>query len=637
MLRYVAIMLLLGGIGATLHADDLPNEKLGAKIEPKLVDPDGKPVGFASLAGKQGTVVVFLSFECPNSNGYTPTLLELHKEFSSKGIAFVAIAENDLTAAELKAKVAEFKLPFPVFVDAKQTIADAFKAHTTPEAFVLDQHSMMRYRGRIDNLYNARLKANPKVTEHDLRNALNNVVAGEPVKTPVTKAIGCPIPLRDVVVKTPTKVTYHKDVLPILQKNCQDCHRSGQVGPFALMTYKQAVTWAEDIKEFTANRKMPPWKPADGVAFHNERRLSDAELKTIAAWVDGGTPEGNASDAPKPLTFTEGWTLGKPDMILTASEDFHLGASGPDTFRCYVLPTNLPDDKYIVGFEVKPGNPQIVHHTLNYWELTGKAIDLEKDAQKKAKPDDRDRGPGYSASMGIGFFPGKSPREGVPSMGNFGGWAPGQVARFLPEGTGYLLPKGATIVIQVHYHRNGKPEKDRTQIGLYFAKKNDTIERPYQPIVAGPKNPLFMNIPPNKEDHRIEGSVYLHSEAMLYSVMPHMHLIGKSVRVSLTQPGESKITLVDIPEWDYNWQETYWLKEPIKLKVGAKLDIEAIFDNSTKNPHNPRNPPVTVFFGEQTTNEMLFGFFGTTPVAGKGTTPGENRRVIARPVPPPKP
>lgn len=601
----------------TLFAAETPsNDKLGSKVEPAIVAADGKPVAWNTLAGEKATVVVFLSFDCPNSNAYAPTLIDLHEAHAKQGVKFVGLVESDTTADELKAKVAEFKLPFPVYLDAKHAVADVFKAKVTPEAFLVDHNAVIRYRGRIDNMFSDRLKRNPTVTDHDLKTGLGELLAGKPVTTPVTKAVGCSIGTRDAVVKTPTSVTYHKDVAPILQKNCMACHRAGEVGPFALTTYKQAANWAEDIKEYTANRKMPPWKPSAATyAFHNDRRLSDADLKTLASWADGGTPEGDPKDAPPAPTFTDGWMLGKPDLILSVDEDFHLAASGNDAFRCYVMPTNLPEDKYIVGFEVKPGNPRIVHHTLNYWDLSGQGRKLEKAAREKAKPDDKDRGPGYSSAMGVGFLPGKSPREDVPSMGNFGGWAPGQVPRFLPEGTGYLLPKGADVVIQTHYHRNGKAEKDRTQVALYFAKK--PVEKPYQALVLGAKNYLFMRIPAGEEAHPIEGEFYLTTDATMHSVMPHMHLIGKSVRVTMTPPDGTQSTLVEINDWDYNWQETYWFKEPLKLKAGTQVKIEAVFDNSSKNPNNPSNPPKTVHFGEQTTNEMLFGFFGVTSDDGK--------------------
>jgi peroxiredoxin len=611
-------MCLVAGLavaGSGRADSDDSSDKLGTKIEPALTDPAGKSVPFASVRGERATAVVFLSFDCPNSNGYTPTLLDLHKDFASKGVKFVAISETDLSADELKGKVAEYKLPFPVFADPGQAIADAFKAKITPEAVVLDHNLVLRYRGRIDNMFTDRLRRSPKVTDHDVRNALEDLLAGKPVRTPVTKAVGCSIGNREAVVKAPTSVTFHKDIAPILQKNCQACHRPGEVGPFSLMTYKQAVTWAEDIKDYTASKKMPPWKPTEAAyPFHNERKLTDAEIKTLAAWVDGGTPEGNPKDAPPPAKWSDQWALGTPDLILTPGEDFHLGASGPDTFRCYVMPTNLPEDKFIIGYEVKPGNPRIVHHTLNYWDLTGKARKLEDEAQAKASADDRDRGPGYSASMGLGFIPAGSPRPNTPPIGNFGGWAPGSLYRFLPEGTGYPLPKGAEVVLQVHYHRDGKPETDRTKIGLYFAKK--PVDHPYHALVLGPKlKPIDLItpiIPAGKGDVKITGTAYLQSDCTMYSVMPHMHLIGKSVKVTMTPPGGTKTTLVGIDAWDYNWQETYWFKEPLKLKAGTKLEIEAVYDNSSKNPNNPRNPPQGVFFGEQTTNEMLFGFFGVT-------------------------
>ena len=272
---------------------------------------------------------------------------------------------------------------------------------------------------------------------------------------------------------------------------------------------------------------------------------------------------------------------------------------------------------------MKPGNPRIVHHTLNYWDLSGKAVELEKTAKTKASASDSDRGPGYSASMGVGFFPGKSPRSDVPSLGNFGGWAPGQVPRFLPNETGYMLPKGADVVLQVHYHRNGKPETDKTQLGLYFAKK--PVERPYQALVRWAEGlPFLLSIPAGDPAYKIEGAMYLHADATMHSVMPHMHLIGKSVKVTMTPPGGQPVSLVEIKEWDYNWQETYWFKEPLKLKAGTKLEIEALFDNSDKNPNNPRNPPQTVTFGEQTTNEMLFGFFGVTTEGGSRLRAGVN-------------
>jgi hypothetical protein len=427
--------------------------------------------------------------------------------------------------------------------------------------------------------------------------------------------------------KITTQITFYKNVLPILQKNCQECHRPGEVGPFSLMTYKQALNWADDIKEYSKSRQMPPWKPHGGPAYLNDRRMTDQEIETIAKWVDGGTPEGNIQEAPKPREFVEGWKLGKPDLILEVPEDFHVGPSGVDAFRCFVLPTGLTEDKYVIAQEVRPGNPAVVHHTLNFFDLTGGGRDMEKkEKERKKEPNEQDYGPGYSVAMSVGFLPDASKAPpGKPAFGGLSGWAPGQVPRFLPEGSGYFLPAGADIIIQTHYHRNGKPEKDRLKLGLYFAKGN--IDKPFRTGTIQGLRPFLNVIPANEPHYVAHGTGWAQSDCTLHSVMPHMHLLGKSVKVTMQQPGQDAITLVDIHEWDYNWQETYWLKEPMAIKKGTKFDIEAVYDNSSKNPNNPTNPPKTVIVGEQTTDEMLFGFIGLTPIKGAGS-------ASIRPIPP---
>jgi peroxiredoxin len=354
-------------------AEKLNVDKLNKKIEDfSLPGPGGKAVALHGLLkDKKALVVVFLSFECPVSTSYSPVLAGLAKDYSAKGVAFLGVnSSEDSSAAEIARQATEFKLPFPVLKDDKLKAADHFKARVVPEAFVLDHNSVLRYRGRIDNAYAARLKRNPRTTSHDLKKALDEVLAGKDVGTPATRAVGCFIP-RGESAKASTKVTYYRDVLPILQQNCQQCHRPGEVGPFSLMTYKQAVNWASDIKDYTQDRRMPPWKPVAGVPFHNDRRLTKAQIDTLAKWADGGTPEGDRKDAPPAPKFTEGWQLGKPDLVLEVAEEFTLGPSGKDTFRCFVLPTGLTEDKFVTAVEVRPGNSRVVHHSLNFYDLSG--------------------------------------------------------------------------------------------------------------------------------------------------------------------------------------------------------------------------------------------------------------------------
>jgi peroxiredoxin len=573
-----------------------------ARLDKKIAnipftDANGKPASLYDLRDKKAIVLVFLSFDCPMSNGYAPILNDLVKAYTKRGVEVVGVCANDEEPAQIAKSIRELQIAFPVFKDNKFTAANALEADVTPEAFILDGNYVLRYRGRIDDEYAARLKKNARITRNDLRVALDELLAGKSISEPATQAFGCPI-FRSAEVRKPGgDVTFYRDVLPILQNNCQTCHRPGEVGPFSLMSYRQAINWASDIKDFTQSRRMPPWKPVEGDEFRDQRKLSDREIAILAAWADGGTPEGDPKDAPEPRKFVDGWQLGEPDLILTVPNDFQVGASGRDVFRCFVLPTNLTEDKYVTAVEVRPSNRRVVHHTLNFIDTTGQARKLEQAAQAKAQATDVDIGPGYSVTMGVGFLP----RAGM------GGWAPGQVARYLPPGSGYLLPKGADVVLQVHYHRNGRVEKDRISLGLHFAKK--PIERPFQGTVIPGR---FLFIPAGTERFAVKGSIWIDQDCKLYSVMPHMHMLGREIKVTLTPPDGPARTLVAIKDWDYNWQETYFLTRPIVVKAGTRFDVEAVYDNSSKNPNNPNNPPQAVRFGEQTTDEMCFVFLGAT-------------------------
>jgi peroxiredoxin len=593
------------GLTAPVCADNPSRAQLNQKIaNVTLKDAAGKTTSLHDLKGKKATVVVFLSFDCPVSTSYSQPLAELAKQYAKQGVAFLGLTVNqDETPAQVAKQARAFDLPFPVYLDRKLAAADALKADVTPEVFLLDCDFVLRYRGRIDNGYYARLKKNQQVTKQDLRQALGELVSGRKLSVQATEPIGCSIPRDEKPAVKVGRVTYYRDVLPILQKNCQTCHRPGEVGPFSLMTYRQAVNWASDLKDYTQRGLMPPWKVVEGGPFHNERKLTAKELATLAAWVDGNTPEGDRKQAPPPAKFPAGWRLGKPDLVLTVAGDFQIGPAGRDVFRCFVLPTNLMQDRDVVALEVRPGNPRVVHHALLFIDTKGAGRKLEAKARKAPPseddphgPEDLDRGPGYSTSMGVGFLP----------TAGLGGWAPGQLPRFLPDGTGMRLPKGSDIVMQLHYHRNGKLEKDRTSIGLYFAKK--PVKREYQGGVLS--GGYFFAIPAGAERHPLKGQSYAAADFTLHSVMPHMHMLGKEIKLTLTPPDGPARTLMAIKEWDYNWQETYVFREPVRVKAGSRLDVEAIYDNSSKNPRNPFDPPRRVTFGEQTTNEMCFIFLG---------------------------
>jgi peroxiredoxin len=612
-----------------------PRILYGAEAAPianlTFTDSAGKTIALHDFKDKKAIVVVFLSFDCPVSTSYSQPLADMHKEYARHGVAFVGLTTNeDETPAEVEKQARHYNLPFPVLLDRGLKAADAFKAEVTPEVFVLDGSFNLRYRGRIDDSYSTRLKKHPQASKHNLLQVLGEVLSGRKVSEPATVAVGCPIVRPKEGLARSGTVTYYRDVVPILQNSCQSCHRPGEVGPFSLMTYRQAVNWAEDIKSYTQKRIMPPWKPSEGPAFFNERKLSEKDIATLAAWVDGGTPAGDAQDAPPPRRFPEGWQLGTPDLVLTIPDEFTLGPTGADLFRCFVIPTSLGEDKYVAAVEIRPSNPRVVHHTLLYVDSKHEGRKLERLARDKKPaatdghpPGDNevDKGPGYSMAMGIGFRP----------QGDLSGWAPGHLPRYLPEGTGFYLPKDADVVMQVHFHRNGRTEREKPLVGLYFSKKKEN--RRYQNgILAGTSGgnalmPIFFSIPAGKADYRLTSDMWATGDFNLYSIMPHMHMLGKQIKVTMTPPAGPETTLIAIKEWDYNWQETYVFKEPVAVKAGTRFHLEAIYDNSSNNPLNPFNPPRRVTYGEQTTNEMCFVFLG-------GLTPQPERRLPLRGRPP---
>lgn len=590
-----------------------------------------------SLASQKSrlTVLAFLSIDCPMSNSYLPVLTDLAKQYPNHNVSFVAVAPlTSDTAEKIRAHNAEFAFGWPVLIDVDQVAVRAVGAVTMPEVFVLDAARILKYRGRIDDGFAARMKQRPNITRADLKTAIDELLAGKEVSLPVTTAFGCPIPELEgdttthspempdspespvstpiapdattdaapashPITKTAATVTWSQDIAALLQKNCQSCHRPGQVGPFSLLTYADAVRWAELCDEEIAAGRMPPWKPESNPLLSAGRSLTADEKQLFRNWVAQGTAEGDPQHAPSAVVFNDTWTLGEPDLILEVPSDITIGSTGRDHFRVVVLPTNLPEDKYITAMEVRPGNPRVVHHTLQLIDTTGKARKLQAAAARNPDQNSEDHGPGYGVAMGWGFLPDRA--------NMIGGWAPGLLPKTLPDGVGQLLPAGADVCIQFHFHRTGKQETDRTQVGLYFADKPVT-----QRFRSLPTGALFMNIPAGKSRHRVSTTWQLNEDVTVYRATPHMHLLGREISATYERPGESEKSLIRIPEWDYQWQEQYDLESPLNLPKGTRIRVTGYYDNSAENPLNPFSPPQAVRLGEQTTNEMCFVFLGVS-------------------------
>lgn len=399
--------------------------------------------------------------------------------------------------------------------------------------------------------------------------------------------------------------TYHRDVVPILQKNCQECHRPGQVAPFALLDYAQARKRADDIATVTEQATMPPWHAStkEGGPFRDARVLTDRDRKTLAEWAEAGAHEGDPKDAPPPKEWKSDWLLGPPDLVLEMSAPYALEASGPDEYRVFVLPARLAKGRWIAAADFKPGNMRVVHHILAAYDVTGNA----------RKIDAADPGPGYATSGG-GY--GRLP-NGLPFFptGQLWGWAPGRRPNRSPRGTARALPAGADVLIQVHYHKSGKPETDATAVGLYFA--DGPVDKQVRSAVVMPRRSGFLGrpalrIPAGDANYEVKGVTTIRNDSHLLAVFPHMHLLGKDFLLTAVRPDGSRQTLIRIDDWDFNWQNPYEFITPVALPKGTRVEMLAHFDNSPGNIRNPSKPPIEVHWGEQTTDEMCIGFMQLT-------------------------
>ena len=385
--------------------------------------------------------------------------------------------------------------------------------------------------------------------------------------------------------------TFSNEIVRILQTRCQTCHRPGEHAPFSLLTYRDAYERMDDIRDAVKGRAMPPWKPVPGFGdFVEPRRLSDVELTTLVRWIEAGAPEGDPAKLPPPLVFPEGWKLGPPDHVLEMAETYTVPARASDVYRCFVIPTNFSEDRWVTKVEYAPGDRKLVHHILSYVDTTSAAEALDR----------ADPGPGYTCFGGPGFTP----------AGGLAGWAPGIQPRVMADGVGLLLPKGANVVLQMHYNNSASESRtDRTRVALHFAKS--PIDKRQRGI---PISNRSFTIPPGERRHEVRAAwtVPLGRDLHANTITPHMHLLGREMKVTATYPDGTIRPLIHIDDWDFNWQGNYTFTQSIPLPGGTRIDMVAVFDNSAENLRQPSRPPRPVSWGEGTTDEMAIVFLGIT-------------------------
>jgi len=403
-----------------------------------------------------------------------------------------------------------------------------------------------------------------------------------------------------VAATTPPSVTFYKDVLPVLQNNCQTCHRPGEAGPMSFLNYESTRPWAKAIKTAVLTKKMPPWfaDPHYG-KFSNDRSMGQADIDTLVAWADTGAQAGDAKDAPKPLDWVEGWRIGKPDLVISMPAAFSIPASGTVDYQYIVIPTGFTEDKYIQFAEARPGNPALVHHIIAFIREPGNP--WLKDAQPGVPFVPRERQRRAEANSD------KKKQQDGDGGGGFGdflaGYAPGTLPNVMKPGQARLIKAGSDIILQMHYTANGKAGTDISRVGIIFAKAKPT-ERV---LTLAASNASFA-IPPQDSNYQVDAKITLQDDSTLVDLLPHMHFRGKSFEYRITYPNGEKETLLNVPHYDFNWQLTYDLAQPKLMPAGTVIECTAHFDNSPNNPYNP-DPTKEVHFGEQTWEEMMIGFF----------------------------
>ena len=591
---------------ASLAAPDAGDtvDLIGARV----IDVKGQHHRIGVSAGKvQPAVLVFLDTACPVATRYVPTLNKLQGDAQANGVALYGVLSNPAIAWQAGADfVDDFEITFPVILDSTGDLALRLGPRVMSESFVISTTDRLVYRGRIDDRFAAVGKLRARIASHDLRTVIEAMAAGSQPEPYETEAVGCFHHDWGRAGASGTglgEVTYTRHIAPLLEANCVECHRDGGIAPFSLEGYDNAKRWHRMVSFMTGERLMPPWRAVQGFgAFRDARRLSDHQIALLASWSENGAPRGAAVDAmPASARSSSKWRLGEPDLVLSMAEPFQVPADGDDIYRYFVIPTGFAEDKVVTALEFSPGDAKVVHHANYLMDYSGAA------RAEDAKDDE----PGFSV-FGTGAF------LDYNAWG-IGGWAPGVEPYVLDKGLGMWLPKGGDLVLEVHYHLNGKATTDRSEVGFYIAR--EPVSRYVDGVVIGTQN---LRIPPGEENYWRRFSMNVPSGMTLTDVTPHMHFLGREFIAIATLPDGSERPLIRIADWDFRWQNTFAYREPVHLPAGSRIDAWMRYDNSADNPQNPALEPETVTWGWETTDEMSELWIGFVP-----DRPADRQRIVS--------
>ncbi len=393
--------------------------------------------------------------------------------------------------------------------------------------------------------------------------------------------IGLSLPIGAAVADSDTiiaadgeEITYSKHISRFVQNRCQECHQPNGIAPFSLMNYRQVRGWSKMIREVVNDGRMPPWHADPAIGhFSNDRRIPMEEKEMLYSWMDSGMARGDQADMPEAIEWKNEWRIGEPDIVFEMPEEATIDATGVVPYKYFETKTNFEEDVWVSSMECLPGNPKVVHHIIMFV-----------------------RTPGEAANFGNGEV---SEGDG----GFLDAFAPGGIPQRLSPGQARKIPAGSSLIWQLHYTPTGKTETDRSRFGIKFAKGPITHE-----MMTGSAIDFGFTIPPNDADYKVTSRVNFPKDATLFSFAPHMHYRGKDFDYAMVYPDGRREMLISIPNYDFNWQTTYDLAEPLFVPAGSRIECVAHFDNSADNPYNP-DPDKSVTWGDQTWEEMMIGFF----------------------------
>ncbi len=523
-------------------------------------------------------IVLFIQGNgCPISRNAVLDLNKIRADYEPKGVVFLMLNANlQDRRADIAVEADAFNIDYPILVDETQLVAESLDLQRTGEAIVIHPATWkIIYRGPVDDRLNYETqRANAKHTY--LADALSAHLRGEEIVVSVISSPGCIIALPNKDTVQHEQISYARDIAPILQNRCQNCHQEGGIGPWAMTSYDDVRGWAPMIREVIRTRRMPPWHADPHVGkFSNDFSLTIEEMRKVVHWIEADAPRGEGSDPLEEIpTLARTWTMGEPDLVVDLGTQ-KLPATGLIDYLYIDKELSLDHDVWVRAVEILPGNLAVVHHILAsviYPEAFTSPIETEERWL-----------------------------DGI-----FAAYVPGIETETFPEGTGRILPAGSKLRFQVHYTVTGRPETDTTKFGIYFSDK--PAEKEF--LIVGPAN-SEIEIPPGAKAYQASTERVFNQEVTLYGMFPHMHFRGKSMSYEAHYPDGSTEMLLSVPNYNFNWQRFYTFGAGKVLPAGTKIVCRATFDNSSQNPFNP-DPTKTIHWGEQSFDEMLIGYMSLT-------------------------